>query len=354
MPTFNRKGQKLMRKIGVGIIGCGSISQWRHLPVLSGEMQEEIEIDYDNFKSPVLNANSVRIAAICDRDEKRLAMVADRYNIKIAHTDYREMLNNKEIDVVIIAVPNEEKLVITKAFAEAKKHIFLEKPMGSNLSDAKEIAMIIKKNKVKLSMGFNKRFYYGYRIAKKIIREGEIGKIQGIYARIWIPLPTIEIFSKEVGIHIYDLLYYFAGPVAKINASCVEKEQSFTISANLKFKNNGLGLILFSSNAEFWFPNERMEIIGDAGSAIIIDNGQKVYKTSRNGPSLYWEPSLSVHWQTGNEIAGYTRELKDFINCIIENRETENGIECGIHSLEMHEAILKSLEKEQTIMMGNS
>jgi myo-inositol 2-dehydrogenase/D-chiro-inositol 1-dehydrogenase len=340
---------KKSQRVGIGIIGCGSISQWRHLPVLVGEMQEGMDIEYDNFKSPVLSENTANILGICDADEKRLALVGDRYGIVNRYSDYNELLKNKEIDAVIIAVPNEGKLAILRASAEMKKHIFLEKPMGSNLAEAKEIGKIVKKNNIRFAIGFNKRFYYGYRIAKKIIDEGGIGKIQGLYARLWIPLPNIETFSKEVGIHIYDLLYYFAGAMTEINSSCLEEKQNFTIGTMVKFWNKSIGMIMFSSNSEFWYPNERIEIIGDSGSALIIDNGQKVYKTSKTGPSIYWEPSLSVHWQTGNEIAGYTRELKDFINCIIKNEQPEAGIESGIHSLKIHEAVLESIKTKQAI-----
>lgn len=340
-------------RIQIGIIGCGSITQWRHLPVLVGEMQKVMEISYDNFVSPILSDNPARVIAICDLDAIRLAQAKERYNIPFIYTDYEELLRNHQIDAVIIAIPNEQKREVVRASLEAKKHIFLEKPMAVSFAEAQKMAELIKQSKVKFQIGFNKRYYYGYRIVKQQIDDGEIGDVQGLNARLWVPEPDIVTFSKEVGIHIYDLVYYFVGPVSAVYANSVIANDRFTLGVNLRFMNCAIGLLFFSSNNEFWYPNERIEIIGDRGSGLLVDNGQRVYKTSERGPSSYWEPSLSVHWQTGNEIAGYTRELKHFLNCIISNQDPDAGIESGLHSLQLHEAILESMKSNETITLKN-
>ncbi len=139
-----------MKKIKVGIIGCGMVAQTMHLPYLK-ELEEQFEIK-----------------AICDISPRLLKKIGDFYGIKERYTDYRKLLDSG-IDAVLVLTINHAEVVV--AAAKAGKHIFVEKPLCNNLEEADKILKVVEDNKVKLMVGYMKRFDPGYLYGKELIRK---------------------------------------------------------------------------------------------------------------------------------------------------------------------------------------
>ncbi len=100
------------------------------------------------------NANLIGVSDISKKALNR----ARNAGVKKTFTDYRELLKQSDIDAVIIALPTHFHLQCAIAAAEAKKQIFLEKPIARNLEEANAITMASKRNSVKLMIGYPLRF----------------------------------------------------------------------------------------------------------------------------------------------------------------------------------------------------
>src|ERR1035437_8229009 len=90
---------------------------------------------------------------------------------------YREMIESKDIDAVIIATPDHWHAPIAIAAAKAGKHVYLEKPMTHSIGEAIELRNTIKSTAVVFQLGHENRQQMSFRIAKELIEKGVLGTI---------------------------------------------------------------------------------------------------------------------------------------------------------------------------------
>lgn len=148
-------------KLQVAVIGCGSIADQKHLPALVS--QSEI----------------CEIAALCDSKIERAQKIADKYRLSEAkvYTDYSDVLENPEIDVVHICTPNVTHCPITCAAFEAGKHVMCEEPMAHNTEAAKRMMEAWKVSGKKFTIGYQNRFRSDMQILHKACEDGALGDI---------------------------------------------------------------------------------------------------------------------------------------------------------------------------------
>lgn len=131
-----------MRRIKVGLVGCGMIAQVMHLPYLS-------ELD-DRFE----------LAALCDVSPGVVRALASHYQVSRTFTDYREMLDQADLDAVFVLTQHHAEPAI--ATAQAGKHVFVEKPMAVNLDEADALIEAASARHVQVMVGYMKRYDPGY------------------------------------------------------------------------------------------------------------------------------------------------------------------------------------------------
>ena len=146
------------KKISAGVIGCGSISELCH------------------FQS--IKDAGMELVSVCDINEEFAKRSAKKWGAKRWYTDYRKMFENKDLDVVIIASPNNAHCEQTILAANSGCHVYVEKPMAITNKQAWDMVAACKKNKVKLSVGTNQRFWLQHEYAKKLIEDGVIGEVK--------------------------------------------------------------------------------------------------------------------------------------------------------------------------------
>ena len=154
--------------MNVGIIGAGFIGE------LHGEAVRQIP--------------GVNILGVCRTNKNELEKFALKFQAK-AYQDYKSLLAEKDIDIVVIATPHHLHTDIAVEAAQAGKHIMLEKPMALTLKECDKIIDAAAKAKVKLNVGFCHRFAKAHQKAKEIIDSGEIGSlVYGIatMAKFWM------------------------------------------------------------------------------------------------------------------------------------------------------------------------
>lgn len=151
-------------RIRIGLIGAGGRGRY-----LMAEMSKSRE---SNFA----------ITAVCDVHRPTLqaaaAAIEKQYGAPPKSTTrYQEILANREIDAVIIAAPDHTHARMLKEAVEAGKDVYCEKPMGTDLAEARAAFLAVKRSKQVVQIGTQRRSEGGLVEAAKLLREGTIGKI---------------------------------------------------------------------------------------------------------------------------------------------------------------------------------
>lgn len=150
-----------MAKLRVGIVGCGGIANGKHFPGLTK------------------NNDLCEIVAVCDLIEERAVETAKRFGlsgVKIT-TDYMDIANDPDIDVVHVLTPNREHSFITVAMLEHGKHVMCEKPMAINPAEAKKMLDAAEKSGKKLTIGYQHRQFPETQRLKNLIQKDALGEI---------------------------------------------------------------------------------------------------------------------------------------------------------------------------------
>ena len=120
---------------------------------------------------------NLELAALCTRTPERLAELGKKFGVSKLYRDYREMLEDPDIDAVSICTMWDQHTQPALDSLQAGKHVFLEKPIASSVEDARAITAAAKDSRGILFIGHVVRFNPRYRMAKQAIEEGRIGKI---------------------------------------------------------------------------------------------------------------------------------------------------------------------------------
>ena len=146
--------------IKIGMIGCGKIS--------------------DAHISAIDRIEDAKIVAVCDISEESLNTAVSKTDA-VAYTDYKRMIEETQLDLVIINLPHSLHNPCTGFCAEHGVDVFLEKPMGINVEDCRQMIDVCKNNKVMLWVGHIQRYQPENIAAKQLITSGRYGKLIGIY-----------------------------------------------------------------------------------------------------------------------------------------------------------------------------
>jgi predicted dehydrogenase len=141
----------------VGIIGTGWI----------GEIRARVCAEH-----PLVE--SLHLAEI---DPARLTRVATATGARTATADYHDLLARPDVDLVFVSTtPETTHYPITRACLLARKHVFLEKPMGLELKEADEMMALAREAGVKLTIGYTQRFNPKYAYVKQCVADGTLGR----------------------------------------------------------------------------------------------------------------------------------------------------------------------------------
>ncbi len=188
-----------MKKLVVGIIGCGGIANSKHLPSIKAN---------GNFE----------IVAFCDLVLERAEKAKAEYGTEDArvYTDYEELLKEK-LDAVYVLTPNIAHAPITIAALKSDKHVLCEKPMATTYADAKAMVDAAKETGKLLTIGYQSRYRADSQYIKASCEAGELGEIY--YAKAHAvrrrAVPTWGVFLDaekqgggpliDIGTHALDL-----------------------------------------------------------------------------------------------------------------------------------------------------
>ncbi len=139
-----------------------------------------------------LNIPDCHVVAACDLDKNHLQSAVNTVNGKYgnqdckSYHDYREMMAQKDIDAVMLAVPDTWHALVATEAANRKKHIYGEKPLARTIAEQQAIVRAVHKNKVIWQTGSWQRSVENFHKAAEIVRNGYIGKV----SRVEVGLPA--------------------------------------------------------------------------------------------------------------------------------------------------------------------
>lgn len=123
------------------------------------------------------------VVAVSTRREQRLREICGRFGVQDGFTDYRKMLERKDLDGVIVATPDDKHFEPVRGALEAGKHVHCEKPFTTSVAEADELIRVERRTGKKIQVSFNHRWLGPYHEAKAAIARGDIGKPLAGYAR---------------------------------------------------------------------------------------------------------------------------------------------------------------------------
>ncbi|HEY1381346.1 MAG TPA: Gfo/Idh/MocA family oxidoreductase, partial [Gemmataceae bacterium] len=124
------------------------------------------------------------IAVLCDVDEKLLDAAHKDYPKAELATDFRRVLDRKDIDAVAIATPDHTHAIATLLALQAGKHVFCEKPLTNTIAEARKVAEAAKKSGRVTQMGTQIHAGENYRRVVELLRAGAVGPVREVY--LWV------------------------------------------------------------------------------------------------------------------------------------------------------------------------
>ena len=279
----------------------------------------------------VCDKEGAKLYAVCDTAEDRMIQRKEEFGAEVGVTDYRELINDPNLDAVAIVVPDKFHLPMTRDFLKAGKAVLCEKPMALTLEECEEMMKVEKETGGKLMIGQVCRCTPAFRMAKDLIDAGRIGElvfVESEYAHNygvargyndWRVDPDRHGFIGG-GCHAVDLLRWIAGDPTEVYAHANHKiltdwPVNDTSIAIYKFPNNVMGKVFVSIGCRRDYTM-RSVFYGTKGT-IICDNTSdhlKLYEDDApNGKDYTVAQNLSVVVNNHN----ITAEIDMFVNAVI-------------------------------------
>jgi myo-inositol 2-dehydrogenase/D-chiro-inositol 1-dehydrogenase len=153
-----------MKKLNVAIVGCGFMGRTH------SNAFHQVTNFFDTPFRPVLKT-------ICARNGEKAQAFAARWGFEGVETDWRKLMDDREIDLIDIASPNDTHAEIALAAAKAGKMVLCEKPLGRNPSESEAMVQAVEEAKVPNMVWYNYRRVPAVMLAKQLIDEGRLGRI---------------------------------------------------------------------------------------------------------------------------------------------------------------------------------
>ena len=286
------------------------------------------------------------LIGVSDVSERALKKIEKKYGAK-GYTDYCELLQNPDIEVVSVCVPTTFHHAVVMEAIKHKKHILVEKPIAFTLTEAEEMIEAAKEAGVILATGHVERFNPAVQKAKELIDDGVIGDIVSAFAKRVGPLPPrIKDVGVSIDLAIHDLdimNYLFEEDITQVygtmNSSFDDSEFEDHAEIMVSFDNESTGII--EVNWLTPYKRRELELTGTAG-IISVD---------------YIQQSIEVFGKFAQDIEikheePLKDELKSFLKSVVEEKEPVITGEDGLKALKMVIAANKSSKEHRPISLN--
>jgi predicted dehydrogenase len=302
------------KEVGIGLIGYAFM----------GKTHSNAYRQVTKFFDPTVTP---RLRAICGRNEENVRRAADHFGWEGYETDWRKMIDRPDIDIVDISTPGNEHKEMAIYAAQAGKTVFCEKPLGNTFEDAKAMLDAAEANKVVNMVCFNYRRVPAIALAKRMIENGDLGRIYHFRARYlqdWIADPNFPLVWRlkkeiagsgtlgDIGAHILDLSTFLVGEIGSLSGMT----ETFVKQRPLQAASTGTEGLTAKAEAEMG------EVTVDDATAFLarFNNGAMgVFEATRFAPGRRnfntfeingEKGSISFNFERMNELEYFSTEDK--------------------------------------------
>lgn len=252
----NKKGEEpSIPTLRLGLIGCGRIAQLVHLNILT-------------------SLPDVELVAIADSQSGRRKEAVSRAPNVVAFDNYQELLKMPEVEAVVICLPPALHAGAAIASFQARKHLYLEKPIATSLADARAVVQAWRQAGTVGMTGFNYRFNVLYQSAKQFIQTGGLGDlvaVRTVFSSTEDEVPVWKQTRKDGGGALLDLAshhidlipFLFEAEIAEVSAKLRSQHgEEDSVILQMRLANDLLVQSFFSISA---VDEDRLEVYGRNG-----------------------------------------------------------------------------------------
>lgn len=378
----------MSRPINVGLIGYGFMGR------AHSNAYRKVNQFFDVKHRPVLKA-------CCARDADKLRTFAQTWGYESTETDWRKLVERKDIDLIDIASPNNTHREIVLAAAQAGKMILCEKPLAMNTAEAEEMVAAVEKAGVANMVWFNYRRVPAISLARQVVDEGRIGRpfhYRATYLQDWtistdVPQGGQTLWRLDVRVsgsgvtgdllaHSIDTAEWLNGPIRRVVAATETfvKQRKHAVSGKVEpvgiddacmflaiFENGSMGTFESSRYARGRKNYNTFELNGELGSVFFdledpqilqyfkyadpttgakvedhLTGWQRIHVTNFEHPYMdrWWVPGCTIGYEHT-----FINALADFLSGLEGGTPAQPDFRSGLRTQKVCDAVLDSARK---------
>ncbi len=250
--------------------------------------------------------------------------------------NYRKIFSDKEVDIIFISSPTSTHIRFIEQGIKYKKTIFCEKPLDLNISKIIKTFKIVKKNKLKIQLGFNRRYDPGHHSIKVDLDKNKIGRLEKIIITSRDPAPPSKSYLKSSGgifrdmmIHDFDLCRYYLknDEISEISSSASSFEPFYKkikdyelATVTMKTKKGVICVITNSRHCSFGY-DQRVELFGKKGMLLSGNQKNNATEIFNSNQSHSQKPFLNFFIERYKEA--YNLQLNDLVSLHKKKNKTK-------------------------------
>jgi predicted dehydrogenase len=338
------------------------------------------------------------LKACCARNEEKIKAFAENWGYESYETDWRRIIDRKDIDCIDIGSPNNTHKEIVLAAAAAGKMILCEKPLAMNVAEGEAMVAAVEKARVPNMVWFNYRRVPAIALARQIVEEGRVGRpfhYRATYLQDWtiatdVPQGGAALWRLDAAVagsgvtgdllaHSIDTAEWLNGPIVRVTAATETfvKERMHAETGKMQpvsiddacmflaiFKNGSMGTFESTRYARGRKNYNTFELNGEAGSVFFdledaqylqyfkysdpktsakieghLTGWQKIHVTNGEHPYMknWWVPGCTIGYEHT-----FINALADFLESLETGKPVQPDFRTALHTQKVCDAVLAS------------
>ena len=331
----------------IGIIGAGRIGK----------------VHLESISYHVKNATVTAMADPFMNEETEKLIRS--YGVSKVTKDYKDILNDKDIDAVLVCSSTDTHAAISIEAINAGKHVFCEKPVDHSIEKIQAVADALKEHPdIKFQVGFNRRFDHNFAAIRKAYDDGKIGEAHILKITSRDPEPPNPAYIKVSGgifldmtIHDFDMACFltdsdveelYVNSAVLVDPAIGEQGDVDTAIITMKMANGALAVIDNSRKAAYSY-DQRAELFGSKGM-VATSNDTVSSAVISNADGVTGEKPLFFFLE--RYMGSFSEEMRQFTEAVINDTEVPVGIHAGLQSVKIGLAARKSVEEHRPVKIS--
>lgn len=331
----------------IGIIGAGRIGK----------------VHLESISYHVKNATVTAMADPFMNEETEKLIRS--YGVAKVTKDYKDILNDKDIDAVLVCSSTDTHAAISIEAINAGKHVFCEKPVDHSIEKIQAVADALKEHPdIKFQVGFNRRFDHNFAAIRKAYDDGKIGEAHILKITSRDPEPPNPAYIKVSGgifldmtIHDFDMACFltdsdveelYVNSAVLVDPAIGEQGDVDTAIITMKMANGALAVIDNSRKAAYGY-DQRAELFGSKGM-VATSNDTVSSAVISNADGVTGEKPLFFFLE--RYMGSFSEEMRQFTEAVINDTEVPVGIHAGLQSVKIGLAARKSVDEHRPVKIS--